>query len=104
MFERKKLSSHTDSATVKLSKNDLSKTKYGPHRLISLTTTIIKYNLCMNFTRLLEICSTANAQTHIRVRLSNAFTQAPQAFEAYEQSLEKLDAPTWGWQITPGVK
>lgn len=52
----------------------------------------------MAFTRLLEFSSTANSQTpqnDIRVHLPNALKQAPQAFEPYEQSLKRLDAPTW---------
>lgn len=56
------------------------------------------YNPFMDFQRLLEFCSTAYAQTpqnDIRAHLPNALRQAPQAFEAYEQSLIRLDTPTW---------
>ena len=56
------------------------------------------YNPFMDFQRLLEFCSTVYAQTpqnDIRAHLPNALRQAPQAFEAYEQSLIRLDTPTW---------
>lgn len=52
----------------------------------------------MAFTRLLEFSSTADAQTpqnDIRVYLPNALKQAPQAFESYERSLERLEIQTW---------
>lgn len=52
----------------------------------------------MEFKRLLEFCSTANTQTtknDIRIHLPNALIQAPQAFEQYEKSLQRLDMQTW---------
>ena len=52
----------------------------------------------MDFQRLLEFCATADSHTpqdDIRVRLPNVLRQAPQAFEQYEQSIERLDSQTW---------
>lgn len=52
----------------------------------------------MEFNRLLEFCSTADAQTpqdDIRIHLPNALMQMPQNFTPYEQSLARLDTRTW---------
>ncbi len=52
----------------------------------------------MDFQRLNEFCSTADAQTpqnDIRRHLPNALQQVPQNFEPYEEALQKLDAPKW---------
>lgn len=52
----------------------------------------------MEFKRLLEFCATADestAQNDIRKHLPRGLQQAPQAFEPYEESLQRLDVQTW---------
>lgn len=52
----------------------------------------------MEFRCLLEFCETVAAndsQDDIRRHLPRGLQQSPQAFEPYEQSLERLDSQTW---------
>ncbi|OQY64742.1 hypothetical protein B6D29_04630 [Microgenomates bacterium UTCPR1] len=52
----------------------------------------------MEFLRLLEFCNTidrSTAQDDIRLHLPRGLEQAPTTFEPYEQSLNRLDQPTW---------
>ncbi len=58
----------------------------------------LEYNGTMEFTRLLEFCSTADAHApadDIRVQLPNAIKQVPNIFEPYEIALQKLDTASW---------